>query len=569
MDQGPEVSSPATSTVLQHPSPDPSILTSSPNTLHSNREQLPSENVNSLSPDTVPDGVSLNVAGQPLGDTASHVFSEEETDLAYTQSSASLEADGHYDADDSADDMFSSFINALSTLSSPSHSRSSSQSSSSTFSPILSSPESISRTTDGVSRGSSESDHFDFGVIRSALDEYDSSPACDLDDVRGSITISSRPGRTPHNSISHMPSGFPGLDDFTPGTSLDTIRAAVSASTNRMSVASIGDEEWFSSNEDDLDMLGPDQCSDSEPVDAGDGHYGGSRQNGQLSSGGGGEGREHSDSRGAGRGHGSRSTGGSGSGQGGRDGRDGDQRDLHNGAPPSYTTCEDTESSDDEDQPPKPTATRRQRPSVTSSRAQVASASTAVADESSDDDVPLAQRIPTALKAQRTIRRQVRDETDQRRKERAIRRLQDALSADVSVSAGPSRDASRRPSRDIPRTPGSPKAAPAPEPTLPAPTGSLGRARTKTLPGNMSRPFAVDALTEKLAKVSANNTPPTSFRRPSHPPDDVHPTRHSGSGGDEQSHSLPRERTLKPMRSFHRTNMPDHVMSTPDPALLP
>ncbi|KAG6916313.1 hypothetical protein DXG01_007362 [Tephrocybe rancida] len=52
---------------------------------------------------------------------------------------------------------------------------------------------------------------------------------------------------------------------------------------------------------------------------------------------------------------------------------------------------------------------------------------------SSDDDVPLAQRIPTALKAQNTIRRQVRDEREQRRAARTAR------------AAVPSSSASARP----------------------------------------------------------------------------------------------------------------------------
>ncbi|TFY70960.1 hypothetical protein EVG20_g2043 [Dentipellis fragilis] len=562
------------------PNDDPQSVFSPPAPLRVDVELLHSENESALSRHAV-SGVGLDVAEPPYEDIPSHVHSPGDEGLSFVQSPSALEPDSHCEQRPT-DEMFSSFINTLSALSTPSHSRSSSLSSATSFSPTFSSPESIDTTPDALSRYSPESDHSEYGVEGDSLDAYNI--AQDLgDDLEADLTspvLSPRPGHTPHNSISSMPGGFPGLDDFEPSTSVDTPRASIlSASANRVSVLSNGDEEWFSSNEDEIESVSDPT---SEAMDGGDGAYRGSRSHASEGEAGRGSGgrdqRGQSGRNGGSGGFGNGQSGGeSGSGGGGRDGRDGDRKDGRNIGIPIFSSSEESEASEDEDDTAQLPASRR--PSATilpPSISSKASPAPHAEGDSSDDDVPLAQRIPTALKAQRTIRRQVRDETDQRRRDRALRRAQQGALSPADAATGSSREASRRPSRDIPRSPLSPAAmsqsqdaalqsAPA---LAPAP---VGRPRTKTLPGNISRPAALAALTEKLSRVQLTDAPPTAFRDRKYPAqtDDAmyasssSANRSHGSGLDEHG---ARERTLKPMRSFHRTNMPDHALSTPTSA---
>ncbi|KZP18902.1 hypothetical protein FIBSPDRAFT_744692 [Athelia psychrophila] len=158
-----------------------------------------------------------------------------------------------------------------------------------------------------------------------------------------------------------------------------------------------------------------------------------------------------------------------------------------------------------------------------------------------DDDVPLAQQIPTALKAQKTIRRQVRDERDQRRKDRA------------ESSTARKREHT------------APLEAPAPTQSFTA--RIMSRVRTKTLPSSTPRPFAAADLTKKLLGVQATNSaapqPRSSHGRdPALPQQSLarNPTsaRPSGSGPAQPRSARPStadsdtgERTLRPMRSLH------------------
>ena len=244
-----------------------------------------------------------------------------------------------------------------------------------------------------------------------------------------------------------------------------------------------------------------------------------------------------------------RSNGGA-SGSGG--GRDGDgRRPSH---PPvslrGVEEDEDTDSADDngEDGPspdPRQPATPARKKS------------------SDEDDLPLARSIPTALKAQRTIRKKVREENAQRRQERAIR--MQAKMQNVS---------------DAPRSPRPSTTASQHEQTSPPwlPSRIAGRARSQTSPLSQTArrsPFAVDDLTKKLMDVQASitgpndqqlhrsgtrssrqRTPepgPSSKPRPSQelsrplPPPPSHPI--------QETFQKP---TLRPTRSFHRPAKVSH-----------
>ncbi|KAI0330472.1 hypothetical protein GY45DRAFT_1250692 [Cubamyces sp. BRFM 1775] len=200
-----------------------------------------------------------------------------------------------------------------------------------------------------------------------------------------------------------------------------------------------------------------------------------------------------------------------------------------------------------------------------------------------DDDVPLARQIPTALKAQRTIRRQVRDELDQKRQERRAARAQQALLAQPQPPRALSSAA---------------ETAPPPFP----PTGSSpprpgGRPRTRTLPSTVSSPFSVGDLTKKLLGLQAAPTapatappmPPATARskRPSLEAHDQHgyasasasassargrtmtvdPHTYTASSSRAASRPPAPEagRSLRPMRSFHRPRTGDADAYIPPP----
>jgi len=238
-----------------------------------------------------------------------------------------------------------------------------------------------------------------------------------------------------------------------------------------------------------------------------------------------------------------RPTGGA-SGSGG--GRDGDGRrpshpwvSLH-----GTEEDEDTDSTDDygEDEP----SSKSRRPAVPIRK-----------QPSDEDDVPLARSIPTALKAQKTIRSKVREENAQRRQERAMRMQAKIRNVSgVPQSAGPSTTVFQREQPSPPRLP----------------SKTIGRARTLTLPSSTAAhrpPFAVDDLTKKLMDVQASMTGPMNLHRsgtrsthqsaqepgPSlksrHPSQEL-PKLPPPPAPSHPIHDTSQKPTLRPMRSFHR-----------------
>lgn len=201
------------------------------------------------------------------------------------------------------------------------------------------------------------------------------------------------------------------------------------------------------------------------------------------------------------------------------------------------------------------------------------------AADSTDDDVPLAQQIPGALKAQRTIRRQVRDELDQKRAERRAKRAQKTL---LQQQGG------QRPSRTLSSAADS--AVPAQQSS---PSKPVGRPRTKTLPSNMNSPFSAGDLTQKLLglQTSTSQQPPSGVmvpvppmaprsKRPSF--DSTEPSSSFMRGrtinGDSQMYSASASasratsrppadtsRSLRPMRSFHRPRNGESDLAPPLP----
>lgn len=233
--------------------------------------------------------------------------------------------------------------------------------------------------------------------------------------------------------------------------------------------------------------------SEAELTDAGEGVHerGGSsrnasdyyrdhdnRGNGYLSSRGGGSSGGHGQ--------------GSGSGKPGKDGDDDWNRRLpgRTSAPPpnDSDTSEDEdeeESSDDygQDQPaPKPNTSAATRPPR---------------NRSSDDDVPLAQQIPTALKAQRTIRRQVKDEIDQRRRTRSVRQ---ASTAERSPQLSPKHVTKPLPLESISARVRATVSTSHDLTPLSA-SAPVRRPRTKTMPSQPASPFSIGELTKKLLHV--------------------------------------------------------------------
>ncbi|EIN12515.1 hypothetical protein PUNSTDRAFT_49814 [Punctularia strigosozonata HHB-11173 SS5] len=115
----------------------------------------------------------------------------------------------------------------------------------------------------------------------------------------------------------------------------------------------------------------------------------------------------------------------------------------------------------------------------------------------SDDDVPLAQKIPTALKAQKTIRRQVRAEREERKRKKLLERAE-SQAQKAYLAHGPSmhreRNETLRPSAN-PRTSGSPpRQTSGASPHLPSMAGVVQQA------------VAADAA-RRMAALSLNNGP--------------------------------------------------------------
>ncbi|PFH51255.1 hypothetical protein AMATHDRAFT_85274 [Amanita thiersii Skay4041] len=196
----------------------------------------------------------------------------------------------------------------------------------------------------------------------------------------------------------------------------------------------------------------------------------------------------------------------------------------------------------------------------------------------SEDDVPLAQRIPNALTAQRSIRRQFREEREQRRRERAEQYKLHETSLPSLVS--PNSNTPAAPAAIAPVSSSQEAAIHASQPVRTRP-------RTRTMPSNTPRPFTADELTRKLKDVQANVA--RSLVRPSSASrstsrggefprgrrmDDVPTQSQQPQSANLFSQTLstspnqePSARTLRPMRSFHRSEprRSDEALITPLP----
>ncbi|KAG5352934.1 hypothetical protein C0989_011976 [Termitomyces sp. Mn162] len=173
---------------------------------------------------------------------------------------------------------------------------------------------------------------------------------------------------------------------------------------------------------------------------------------------------------------------------------------------------------------------------------------------SSDDDVPLAQCIPNALKAQNTIRRQVQEEREQRRAARAAaaaRARSSSTPRGVVLSTRP--PGTGEPSQRAPISSSQEAASHA--------SKSLRHVPPKALPTSVMQPFSPEDLTRRLQNMETSepSSSTTQFsrstRREASRPrsaghgmkDPTSPVLAISTIGPSSDH-----RTLRPSRSFHR-----------------
>lgn len=218
-------------------------------------------------------------------------------------------------------------------------------------------------------------------------------------------------------------------------------------------------------------------------------------------------------------------------------------------------------------------------------------------EQEEDDDVPLAQRIPTALKAQKSIRKQVQQESDRKRRERSLAATRRALEGRRSpppqvpepVERGRSMTSTAAVQAASSRLPPGAQALPNVAPMSSSQEAAMmaqrslhppTRQRAKTLSGTAGVP--AEELTNRLLKVqiqSQTKEPGQAPQAPRMPPvpaqhirmedsstslDRVSSTsRHSPQSPQPGGHSYPTShasteessaaptRTLRSMRSFH------------------
>jgi hypothetical protein len=308
-------------------------------------------------------------------------------------------------------------------------------------------------------------------------------------------------GRTPHSSLYYDDNPLDTFDpSFEPGTSANTIRGNL--------------HDTMGSARPESSLLPEPRSFDHEMVDGGgwDGRHGDGyrgnggnrdyrhRDDGGRGGSGGGAGGNGRDGNSNGNNYGA-----GGGGRGGRDDGD-DRRDRRRDITSSFSTPSESESDEEEEEEETSTddyGIDSASPSVLAPplvrTANPIPDSPSETSTGTDDDVPLAQRIPTALKAQKTIRKQVRDERDQRRRERAAGES-GSTARQLASHISPGR-------AGIEQQVGSSSSQPA---ALHS-SRPMGRPRTKTLPSNTSRPLAVDDLTKKLLNVQAAGSPPAAM----------------------------------------------------------
>ncbi|KAH9948878.1 hypothetical protein B0H21DRAFT_206529 [Amylocystis lapponica] len=366
-------------------------------------------------------------------------------------------------------------------------------------------------------------------------------------------------GATPHVSVCED-DAFLDFDDddfiFDDDATERSSSSSRSSDESRRSIGSVVTDELVDAGE------GGSHRTDAGRYAGGGSGYGGSYNGRPTTSG-------------SGSGSGGGGLNGSGGGRRGRD--DDDRRDRRPPGRPaafpatdSETSESEEESSDDHEDAPRTSPPRARR-------------TTAAPTE---DDVPLAQQIPTALKAQRTIRRQVRDEIDQRRAERTLRPGQ-TTSDRREALARSARAAEPAAVRTMSGT--TPRVQPVPSTS---PGKPVNRPRTKTLPGNVGSPISVGDLTKKLLGLQSSGggasvlPSAASRRRPSvdmqvpKPPSAREPSVDRGTGRSASLARQPsraardvpppmddgRSRVLRPSRSVHHLNPFDASRVTPGPA---
>ncbi|KAL5501764.1 hypothetical protein ACEPAH_9024 [Sanghuangporus vaninii] len=235
------------------------------------------------------------------------------------------------------------------------------------------------------------------------------------------------------------------------------------------------------------------------------------------------------------------------------------------------------------------------RPPITSVADSVNRACTPAAE---DDDVPLAQRIPNALQAQKSIRQQVKSERERRRRERSVAPApRPSRAPEGTISPPPQhipvtsqdergRTLTARIPRSAPLNAGPTALSSSQEAAMMAhrlmqphyATHAVHRQRAKTLSGADGVP--PDALTQRLLRVQARGqdqqtimqrtsaAPSVQAQLPAHvnteSPIERASAAHSmsrrgpvsPSGGSQHAQQPPADgpvptRTLRPMRSFH------------------
>ena len=273
--------------------------------------------------------------------------------------------------------------------------------------------------------------------------------------------------------------------------------------------------------------------STEEAVDAGEGSgkgYSSSRYDGHSSSHGDygrwNAGNNNNGSNGGGGGSswggGNGFSGAGGGGGGGRRGNDGDDqwRRRPSGRALVPATSKDSDTSEDEEQDDHSEETHSPRPV----KSQVKQVNSSAISSDDDDDVPLAQQIPTALKAQKTIRRQVRDERAQRREERRQRAERSSPASHVrsfvSTTATTTTTAGiteRSPPSSRAQA-GQPQDGSTSLSRVPSQARPTTRPRTRTLPSKPTSPYVLQDLTAKLLDVqvgTSGNGNGSRSRRPS------------------------------------------------------
>lgn len=353
-----------------------------------------------------------------------------------------------------------------------------------------------------------------------------------------------------------MPGGFSEADSFQPGTSAGTIRPLVNSIISDDIPSHPDDDDWPSSygeyatpELDEADMFGDDAVDIYEAVDGNDHDYRRAQgYGGRLSSNGYSNGSQ--DQRQTNGGDGSRSNGWQGSGGDGRGGGGGDDRRKDErdwGVSSAFSTPSDSEDEEsEEDDTRHPT---RQ------------SHSAAPEGVSSSDDVPLAQSIPTALLAQRSIRKKVRDEKAERRRLRALciqqQQPQQPERQQTPTQVLPGEALRHRTSmgsstRHLSAQPASSSSHPT-------------RSRTRTLPSNTAKPIVAEDLARRLRDIQDTSAlsplprlqplPDSNSDRPERRPGD-HAHIPSANGQD---------RTIRPTRSFYRPITGDTAQVPPVP----